>query len=192
MPETNPTADPEDLLRAAERISEILEQMGLEALVIGGVALAAHRYIRLTDDFDLAIDADLPRLRAITESLRKEGFTVELREPDLDDPLGGVIDVAGPFGLVQVISFANRFPGVLTDALRESCQVLRSGSRLRLIPLPHLIALKLYAGGHKSKADIVELLLRNSEADISKIRQLCDRYRLPGLDELLREAGRLP
>lgn len=34
---------------------------------------------------------------------------------------------------------------------------VRSEAGLRIIPLAHLIALKLYAGGMKSKADIVEL-----------------------------------
>jgi hypothetical protein len=50
-----------------------------------------------------------------------------------------------------------------------------------------LVALKLYAGGYKSKADIVELLSRNPELDLDEIRAVCDRYRLPGIDELIAE-----
>jgi hypothetical protein len=65
---------------------------------------------------------------------------------------------------------------------------VRSGASLRIIPLAHLIALKLYAGGMKSKADIVELLKRNPDADRDEIQLLCRRYRLRGLEPLIREA----
>lgn len=64
----------------------------------------------------------------------------------------------------------------------------REGSPLKLVPLPHLIAPKLYAGGHKSKADIIELLARNPDLDLDETRAICRRYRLNGLDELIREA----
>jgi hypothetical protein len=62
---------------------------------------------------------------------------------------------------------------------------VRPGSSMKVVPLPQLVALKLYAGGYKSKADIVELLTRNPEADADEIRAVCSRYRLHGLEELL-------
>ena len=54
--------------------------------------------------------------------------------------------------------------------------------------LPHLVALKLYAGGTKSRADIVELLARNPDADMAAIRDLCRGWRLRGLEPLIEEA----
>ena len=82
------------------------------------------------------------------------------------------------------------FPAVIDDAVRESTLVVRQGSPLRLVPIAQLVALKLYAGGYKSKADIVELLARNPEVDLAEIRAVCDRYQLPGLDELIADASR--
>ena len=41
-----------------------------------------------------------------------------------------------------------------------------------------LIALKLYAGGRKSELDVLEVLACNPEADLSVIRELCERFRL--------------
>jgi hypothetical protein len=90
--------------------------------------------------------------------------------------------------LIQIISYADKFPAVIEDALREAQLTARPGSALKLVPLPHLIALKLYAGGTKSKADILELLLRNPECDVESVRDLCRAYRLRGLDELINEA----
>lgn len=182
--------DPEAILRAAEDVIGILKGHRLDAVVIGAVALAAHHYVRQTEDLDLGVNADLPTMRALTVSLRQAGFTAELREPDGDDPLGGVIDVIGPFGLLQIISYANKFPAVIEDALRLSKLVVRKGSPLRIVPIPHLVALKLYAGGYKSKADIVELLARNPGLDLDEIRTVCKQYRLKGLDELLKESSR--
>ena len=180
--------DPADAnLRAAERIVGLLHDQGIPALVIGAVALAAYKYVRHTEDIDLGVDADILSMRAAVSLLRQAGFTAELREPSTDDPLGGVIDVSGPFGLVQIISFGNRFPAAIRDALVGENILLIPGGNLRIIPLPQLVALKLYAGGIKAKADIVELLRRNPDADFDEIRKVCRRYRLRGLAPLLRE-----
>ena len=178
------------ILNAAEDVIGILQRHKIDAVVIGAVALAAYEYVRQTEDIDLGVNADLDTLRAVAESLRESGYTVELREPDGTDPLGGVIDVTGPFGLLQIVNYGDRFPAVIDDATRLSTLVVREGSPLKIVPIPQLIALKLYAGGYKSKADIVELLLRNSELDLDEVRSVCRQYRLAGLDELIEEAGR--
>lgn len=126
-------------------------------------------------------------MRALAAVLRGEGFVVDFHEPDGDDPLGGVIEVSGPFGLVQVVSFAGRFPEVIRDALAGDDARICPGSELRLVPLAQLVALKLYAGGAGSKSDIVELLRRNPDTDLDAIRETCRRYRLTGLDAILQE-----
>ena len=100
----------------------------------------------------------------------------------------GVIDVGGSFGRVQIVSFSGRFPAVIEDAVRLSTLVVREDSPLKIVPIPHLIALKLYAGGHKSKADIIELLVRNPDLELDEVRSVCARYRLGGLEELITES----
>jgi hypothetical protein len=179
---------PDDLLQAAEKILAVLAQNHIDAVVIGAVALAAHHYVRQTEDLDLGVNADVPALRAVVRSLHEAGFDAELREPDGEDPLGGVIDVSGSFGLVQIVSFSGRFPAVIEDAVRLSTLVVREHSPLKIMPIPHLIALKLYAGGHKSKADIIELLVRNPDLELDEVRRVCARYRLGGLEELIAES----
>jgi hypothetical protein len=52
--------------------------------------------------------------------------------------------------------------------------------------------LKLYAGGLKSLADIVELLRRNPQADLDMIGQTCREYRLRGWDRVLEELRQAP
>jgi|LakMenEpi03Aug12_release.lakeMendotaPanAssembly.Ray.scaffolds.fasta_scaffold207081_2 hypothetical protein len=182
-------SDPEAVIRAAEEVAGVLESRGVGAVVIGAVALAAHGYVRFTEDLDLGVNTDLVTLGQVAEALRAAGFDVELREPDGEDPLGGVVDVRGPFGLVQIVNYGGRFPAVIDGGLAASDTVVRPGSRLRIVPLPHLVALKLYAGGVKSRADIVELLARNPDADLAAIRNLCQGWRLRGLEPLIDEAA---
>lgn len=182
--------DAEPLLDAGERVCALLLRHRVNAVVIGAVALAAYHYVRQTDDMDFGVNADPAVMRTLLEALRKAGFAAELREPDAQDPLGGVIDVTGPFGLLQIISFADRFPSVIDDAIRDSKLVVRKGSSLRLVPIPQLVALKLYAGGLKAKADILELLSRNPDVDLDEVRAACKRYRLRGMESIIRELHR--
>ena len=188
---TTTMADQPDLLESAERIAEMLVEQGIRAIVIGAAALAAHRYVRHTEVIDLGVSIAVRDFPSLADRLRTAGFDVALREPDGQDPLGGVIDVSGPFGLVQIVNFGERFPAVIESGLPEATLRMREGGSLRIIPLANLIALKLYAGGMKSKADIVELLRRNPAADRDHIRGMCRQYRLRGLEPLIREADNL-
>lgn len=178
-------------LQVAEKIAALLVAENTPAVVIGAVALAAHRYIRFTEDIDLGINADPAQMRALAETLRLEGFDAELHEADASDPLGGVIDISGSFGLVQIISFENKFPAAIRDALGGEEVKIHASSSLRIVPIPQLVALKLYAGGIKAQADILELLRRNPEIDLSGLRKICKEYRLEGLDEILEELNEI-
>jgi hypothetical protein len=179
---------PSDLLEATEQIADLLVKQGIEAILIGAAAMAAHRYVRHTEDIDLGVNVAVRDLATVAESLRAEGFEVACQEPDGQDPLGGVIDISGDFGLVQIVNFGERFPAIIDTGLAASTLSTREAGGLRIIPLPHLIGLKLYAGGMKSKADIVELLRCNPSADRDTIRDLCRQYHLRGLEPLIREA----
>jgi hypothetical protein len=180
-------AEFDQTLREAERIAGLLDIQGLPVVVIGAAALAAHRYLRFTRDVDLGVDADLWQMRALVEVLRAAGYDSELHEPDGDDPLGGVIDVSGAFGLVQIVNFGGRFPAVIRDSLAGEDIRVKPDGVLRIVPIPQLVALKLYAGGWKSHADIVELLRRNPEVDLKMIGETCRRYRLRGWEKILEE-----
>lgn len=53
-----------DLFSEAEHIAALAEDRGIDLVVIGAMALAAHHYVRTTGDLDLAgneADLDLQR-----------------------------------------------------------------------------------------------------------------------------------
>jgi hypothetical protein len=50
--------------------------------------------------------------------------------------------------------------------------------------------MKLYAGGTKSRSDIIELLRANPDANLDEIHDYCERCRLRGFTELREEVER--
>lgn len=180
MAETD--ARTEATLANAERVVAEAGRLGISAAVIGALALAVHGYPRATRDLDLAVYVDpFSTFRELADQLRELGWTVELVLPDAEDPLGGVITITGDgFDPIQIVNFCNTLtssdnPGY--DAI-ESARHRLDSTALPVVDLPHLIALKLYAGGAKSKLDVLELIERNPSASIAEIRDVCQKYGL--------------
>lgn len=182
-------------LRVARHVSEILARHQAGAVVIGAMALAVHNYPRDTVDLDLATAIDPLQLDPIARELRALGYEVDIHRPDTDDPLGGVLDVRSEDAvLVQVVNFSNPpaggFPRLVVDALRNGSPLV-PGEPLVVTDLVTLIAFKLYAGGSKSKLDVLELIERNPELDLEELRQRCRTYRLDRmLEPLLQSVSR--
>lgn len=70
-----------NLLVHAEEIVRLANSLGNELLVIGAVALAGHRYVRLTNGIDLGGNLSLGQLSTLADALTRSGHAVELREP---------------------------------------------------------------------------------------------------------------
>lgn len=182
----------ERTLSVAEAIANSLRESGTRSAVIGAIALAFHGYARATQDVDIATHVD-PRtvLRDIQRSLKQQGYTTRLIFPDPDDPLGGVLTVTGDdFDAVQVVNFYNPWalsgnPGESSIHTAVACI---PGYDLPVVDVPHLVALKLYAGGPRNRSDVLELLERNRDIDRSEIRRVCEQFSLTAdLDEMLED-----
>lgn len=183
----------------AERVTVAASARGIPTAVIGAGALALHRFVRATQDVDLATCVDPgAKLRPLESDLRAQGLHTELRMPDGDDPLGGLLRVWSavddddvPVDLVEIVNFDNPHRPRRTPAARaiRDAVPLMPGSSLRYVQLADLIALKLDAGGRADLADIVEVLARNPEADLDAIRARSTPFDHGGqLEVLLAEA----
>lgn len=163
----------------AENIAALLRDRGIASAIIGGAALAAYSYVRATDDVDLGTSVDVwTVLRDATEALRKAGYEATLEYPDESDPLGGVVTInALGSNPVQIVNFLNPYSGGAGIVAREAIELAQpaEGISVPVIPLAHLIALKLYAGGVPSLSDVAELLKRNPAANRADIQEVCDR-----------------
>ena len=74
--------NPAALLEAAEDVATLLQGHQVEAVVIGGAALAAYHYVRHTEDIDLGVNASVQTLQILTSSLQKAGYPTNLHLPD--------------------------------------------------------------------------------------------------------------
>jgi predicted nucleotidyltransferase len=168
-------------LEVAAEVAAVLSERGARCAVIGAVALAVHGYPRATADLDLAtLVRTLRDLDAIAEALRARGYDVHVSPPDADDPLGGVLTVvATDADPVQIVNYFNPWSGwsvVGKEAIETAEPDVLLG--LAVVDVPHLIALKLYAGGRKSALDVLELLSRHPPEVLDATRAVCDRLGL--------------
>jgi hypothetical protein len=137
-----------------ERVTALLGDAGIQYAVAGGFAVLAHGYERFTNDVDLLIRAaDLQRAM---EVLRAAGFHGERT------PLGARL-ADGETG-VRVDLLGTAF-----DADEKALRQAQRTKRLPVIPLPHLVLMKLEAGRSQDEADVVELT--KAGAPVAKIRR---------------------
>lgn len=155
--------------------------------------MAALGYARQTADIDFAVAMPPPEFAELHGKLRNAGFDATLSPSDGNDPLGGVITIERAGSLtVQLVNFDNTpgagFPALVRDALERAQG--RTEGVLGVVPrVEDLILFKLYAGGPKSKLDILELLSR-VPANLDVLRERARGYQLVAeLAAVLRALG---
>ena len=186
--------DPKQTVELAERVATIAAALGIDTVLIGAYAMAAHRYVRGSLDIDLASVVSLDKLHALQRAVEDAGLSTKLNLPDEQDPLGGklviwdrVDDDGEPIEPAEVVNFLNPFAPRITPATRaiRNAVSLDEKPALRYPRLEDLIALKLDAGGPQDLVDVIEVLACNPEADRELIRATCKEYGFDVIDELL-------
>lgn len=166
-------------LALASEVAAALGARKVRTALIGAGAMAVHNYPRQTEDLDLAVSEPLARFRKLANDLRRRGFPIEMALPDAQDPLGGVLTISrAEAGPVQIVNLDNSaysagHPRLGRIAVTTAESYPDLPTSIRVVRLPVLIALKLYAGGPKSELDVLELLDRNRAVDLEALRTLC-------------------
>lgn len=158
---------------------DLLAESGVRLLIIGGHALQAHGYARLTIDFDAAIAA--ADERTLLRFLESADWHEVFRTPAFGKYLprgadGPVLDVM----FVDAATFQKLWDQSVKFEWGPHC--------LRVPALPHVIAMKLHAIRNnperelKDLADIFELLRANpGQVSGEDLQKLCDKYGTPAL-----------
>ena len=143
-------------VRGLERALAVLEAAGVEAALIGAMALASRGVARSTTDFDLLVVHDDPLLSWFWTPLRQEGMEVEVRPGEPGDPLAGVVRIQAPGDpLVDVVVGQTAWQH---DLVLRAEPLVVTGVSMRVARAADLILLKLYAGGPSDRWDIERLL----------------------------------
>jgi hypothetical protein len=161
---------PPDPVFRADEILDVLAAHNVDFVVIGGVAVQAHGYIRLTQDLDIIARPSVLNMSRLSEAfveleaeLRTRG-TLKLGDPHQLSraPHIPVVTTAGALDVVHVDHIAGAPKSY--DALREAAFVVKlHGRDVPFAGLSDLIRMKRAAGRQHDLADI-EALTRDAES----------------------------
>jgi hypothetical protein len=141
-----------DLERVALLLAEVLGENGV---LVGGMAVGAHGYVRATDDVDFV--ARMP-LTDVRRRLRTLGIKATVHRGNL---LEGDFDCLK--GTVDGVRF-DVMPALVALDWDRAIEVPMTGKRrLRVVDLDGLIRLKLRAHGPRDLMDVAALTLRHPE-----------------------------
>jgi hypothetical protein len=144
-----------------------------EYLLVGGLAVAAHGYVRATMDVDFVV----PDLEVARKRLRERSLSFEVSRGEFTCIRGTIGDVR--FDVLPPI-VPIRWERAIAVSLGE-------GVSIRVVDLEGLIRLKLKAGGPKDLMDVAALVLRHPEQD-ERAQEIALAYRVRGeLDTWLRD-----
>lgn len=143
---------------------EALHEAGIEFVVIGGVAVGAHGYIRATADLDLVPDPDRANLDRLVEVLDSLGATLPTAgnrrfDPSRDAAVirrGGNVTADTRYGGLDIVQLAQGVPGfsqLLPDAVESD--VL--GVPVRVCSLHRLRQMKQAQDRAQDRADLENL-----------------------------------
>ena len=154
---TTPEFDPEPLLRR-------LTEAGVDYLVVGGVAVAAHGYGRSTKDLDIVYATNAANLERLGDVLVALG--ARLRGIDEDVPFvpdaatlkrTTILTLSTPDGSIDLLvspDGAARY-----EEMRARADVIEfDGVEVRVVSLDDLLSMKRAAGRPQDIADVDALL----------------------------------
>jgi predicted nucleotidyltransferase len=161
---------PPDQVFRPDEIIRVLAGHGVDFVVVGGLAVQAHGYVRLTQDLDIIVRPDLLNLTRLSEAFvdleaeLRTGGTLRLGDPNQLSraPHIPVATRAGALDVIHVEHIAGAPRSY--DALRAAAFVVTlAGLEVAFAGLSDLIRMKRAAGRPHDLADI-EALTRDPES----------------------------
>jgi hypothetical protein len=143
---------------------ELLHRKEIRFVVIGGVAVAAHGYVRGTEDLDLVPDPDPANLENLSAALDELESTLPTANGRRFDPAGdaGVIRRGGNvtadtrFGGLDVVQRAKGVPSY-TQLAEDAVETELLGIPVRVCSLVRLREMKEAQGRAQDRADLENL-----------------------------------
>ncbi|HEX6781184.1 MAG TPA: hypothetical protein VF125_04040 [Solirubrobacterales bacterium] len=143
---------------------ETLNAEGVRFVVIGGVAVGAHGYVRGTEDLDLVPDPDPGNLDRLTAALAKLGSTLPTVADRPFDPKsdagvirrGGNVTAMTRFGALDVVQRARGVPS-FTQLIDDAVESDLLGIPVLVCSLARLREMKEAQDREQDRADLANL-----------------------------------
>jgi len=163
-------------------VIQILKREGVEYAVIGALAAAVYGTIRASADADALVSLTARRLSSLSHVFRKHGFTVELHQGDLEDPIPAML-VVGDKHENRVDLLAG-LRGLDPQMLSRTVEIPFSGETLRVASRTDFIAMKCFAGRPQDLEDARIALKTAEHLDLDLLRRVTRRFGRPAADAL--------
>ncbi len=133
----------------------LLEEHGVDYMIVGGYAVAFHGFPRFTKDIDIFFDASSGNVEKIVQTLEQFGFPKTELDKALFSTEGNIVT----FGVAPVrVDFLNQIDGVdFTGAKQSRVRGKYGNLEVFFIGKDDLIKNKKSTPRTKDKADIEEL-----------------------------------
>lgn len=143
---------------------EVLSEEEVRFVVIGGIAVGAHGYVRGTEDLDLVPDPDPENLARLTEALEALESTLPTVEERPFDPTtdagvirrGGNVTAMTRFGELDVVQRARGVPSY-SQLSGDAVDSEMFGIPVRVCSLARLREMKRAQGREQDRADLANL-----------------------------------
>ncbi len=122
-----------------------LNSCAVEYAVIGAFAGAVHGSVRASHDADALIKLSVRDMKALAAQLVQEGYDVELRTGDIDDPIPALMQISDSHG--NRVDLLGGVRGLDNEAWSRTICIEFLDQTLRIISCEDFIAMKLFAGG---------------------------------------------
>lgn len=154
-----------------EKLFELLNKNGVEYIVVGGMAVSAHGYIRTTNDLDICPKQNPENIRRLAKTLETIKYTIlglgdfnpnefDLK-PDFEGlSQGGNWRLQTQYGILDIMQYfkAAEDVNVLFD---EAIELDIDDVKVQFVGYDDLLLLKTDAGRPQDKADIEALKAYN-------------------------------
>ncbi len=134
----------------------LLNEKGVEYLLVGGYAVGYHGYPRATADMDVWIARNPENAQRITEALRDFGFDLSDLKPALFLDENRIVRLGLPPLRIEVITSASGV--IFEECYPKRVRVELDGIDVNVIGREQLLANKRAAGRHKDLDDIEHLV----------------------------------
>jgi predicted nucleotidyltransferase len=147
--------DARSLTKDFREFLKLLNDHGVEYLVVGGHAVAFHGYPRATADLDIWIAANSANAALIVQALKQFGFDLPTLHADLFIHTGRIIRMGLPPNRIEILTGID---GVtFSECLPRAIESSIDGVAIRFIGLADLKINKLASGRYKDLADLEQL-----------------------------------
>jgi len=174
----NATSGPGQSTTLLLSVLPTLRAQGIDYLIIGAFALAAHATVRATLDMDALLAVPPAVLRHLATIWKGQGFRVTLRVGEKTDPIPALLELRDEHG--NRVDFLGGLRGLDPAAFTRAVDVPVFGQVLRVVGLEDFIAMKCFAGAPQDLLDAqaaMEACAGHLDGDL--LRRLTRRFGMP-------------